>query len=72
MNDRERPLALRLAEYLDLPHLGQHKSAAELRRLHEVNTELLAALEQIETATACAFSRNIARAAITKAEGENS
>jgi hypothetical protein len=26
--------ALRLAEYLDLPHIGQHKSANELRRLH--------------------------------------
>jgi hypothetical protein len=34
-----RPEALRLAEYLDLPHIGQHKSAAELRRLHAENEE---------------------------------
>jgi len=47
MNERKQPEALRLAEYLDLPHIGQHKSADELRRLHEVNQELLAALEEL-------------------------
>jgi hypothetical protein len=31
----EKALALRLADYLDLPHVGQHRSAAELRRQHE-------------------------------------
>ena len=36
----EQPEALRLAEYLDLPHIGQHKSAAELRRLHAENERL--------------------------------
>jgi hypothetical protein len=41
----EKALALRLAEYLDLPHIGQHKSAAELRRLHKVIEELLEALK---------------------------
>ncbi len=42
----EKSEALRLAEYLDLPHIGQHKSADELRRLHAVNQELLEALKQ--------------------------
>jgi hypothetical protein len=36
----KQPEALRLAEYLDLPHIGQHKSAAELRRLHAENEML--------------------------------
>ena len=40
-----QPEALRLAEYLELPHIGQNKSAAELRRLHEVNQVLVEALE---------------------------
>ena len=39
-----RPKALRRAEYLDLPHIGQHKSAAELRRLHHNNQVLKDAL----------------------------
>ncbi len=30
----EQPEALSLADYLDLPHVGQHRSAAELRRQH--------------------------------------
>ncbi len=38
----KQPEALRLAEYLDLPHIGQHKSAAELRRLHAENEKLRA------------------------------
>jgi hypothetical protein len=36
----KQPEALRLAEYLDLPHIGQHKSAAELRRLHGLDFAL--------------------------------
>jgi hypothetical protein len=36
----EKSEALRLAEYLDLPHIGQHKSAAELRRLHGLDFAL--------------------------------
>jgi hypothetical protein len=42
-----QPEALRLAEKLDvgeISYTGMCKAAAELRRLHEVNTELLAAL----------------------------
>jgi hypothetical protein len=42
-----RPEALRLAEYLELPHIGQNKSAAELRRLHEVNEALRQAAEMV-------------------------
>jgi hypothetical protein len=41
----EQPEALQLADYLDLPHVGQHRSATELRRLHSVNAELLEALK---------------------------
>ena len=41
----KQPEALSLADYLDLPHVGQHRSAAELRRLHAVNAELLEALK---------------------------
>lgn len=41
-----QPEALRLAEYLELPHIGQNKSAAELRRLHEVNQMLMDALNE--------------------------
>lgn len=37
--------ALRLADYLDID--GKHKCAAELRRLCEVNAELLKALQDI-------------------------
>jgi hypothetical protein len=37
----KQPEALSLADYLDLPHVGQHRSAAELRRLYAVNAELV-------------------------------
>jgi hypothetical protein len=40
-----QPEALRLADYLDID--GKHKCAAELRRLHAVNAELLEALEDL-------------------------
>ena len=46
-----QPEALRLAEWLDGhsngPMAAQKKAAAELRRLHAVNTELLEALDWI-------------------------
>ena len=44
-----QPEALRLAEYLELPHIGQNKSAAELRRLHEVNQMLVETLDWLDT-----------------------
>jgi hypothetical protein len=45
----KQPEALRLAETLDAYHTAPHhkQAAAELRRLHEVNIELLEALNQL-------------------------
>lgn len=44
-----QPEALALAEYLDLPHIGQQKSAAELRRQHAYIEELRTANEAFAT-----------------------
>ena len=72
-----QPEALRLAERLeryDAERSGYakhcHKAAAELRRLHEVNTELLNLLKR---ANSCTGSHTVmwqseARAAIAKGE----
>lgn len=77
-----QPEALRLADALE-KHLGGNtatKAATELRRLHEANTELLAALKQGVDETLDYIKRNhltgaennhwivLARAAINKAE----
>ncbi len=72
-----QPEALRLSQvapYLEGGERGQWivSAAAELRRLHEVNQELLAALNS--TISACNFveyglALMNARAAIAKAEG---
>ena len=80
-----QPNALRLADNMSSYSLSSgyawhcHKAAAELRRLHEVNQELLAALkdatEGLEIASAgggvdfYAYAKT-SRAAINKAEGE--
>jgi hypothetical protein len=75
-----QPEALSLADYLDLPHVGQHRSAAELRRLHSVNAELLEALKSLmhevdESGNGYAkdfgwpVAVGKARAAVAKAEG---
>jgi hypothetical protein len=68
----EQPEALSLADYLDLPHVGQHRSAAELRRLHSVNAELLEALKVALDASWDGpmpnYARDKACAAIAKAE----
>ena len=42
----QHPEALRLADALE-KHSGIYQAAAELRRLHEVNTELLETLEKL-------------------------
>jgi len=43
-----QPEALRLAEWLETsPNTRDKKAAAELRRLHEVNQELVEALEKL-------------------------
>lgn len=69
-----RPEALRLAAALEVRGLlgtTAHEAAAELRRLHAVNAELLAALKLARSIIGHpddAHSRHIA-AAIAKAEG---
>jgi len=48
MTDTKQPEALRLAEYFGKfwgKNDDEYKAAAELRRLHEVNAELLEALK---------------------------
>ena len=71
-----QPEALRLADELSKSHLNHHinhAAAAELRRLHEANQELLAALKS--TTSACNFveyglALTNARAAIAKGEAK--
>jgi hypothetical protein len=71
-----QPEALRLADELSKPWYrwqAQEEAAAELRRLHEVNTELLAALKALVEADAPDYIKSSiwkkALAAINKAEG---
>jgi len=76
-----QPEALRLADKMSSYKLSSgyawhcHKAAAELRRLHEVNTELLAALEKLARLGDGDHYGNsdgnmIARAAIDKGEAK--
>lgn len=70
-----QPEALRLAHWLerDGANCQQHlDAAAELRRLHESNTELVKALEKMLDGEGSSFRVlcEQARAAINKAEGE--
>jgi hypothetical protein len=68
----KKPEALRLSDVLEHEFFGGVglQAAVELRRLHEVNTELVEALTTIQYATACVYSRNIAESAILKVAGE--
>jgi hypothetical protein len=65
-----KPEALRLADLLEMPSRGtfERHVAAELRRLHEVNQELLEALKEMVKE----FEKDVVmikpRAAIAKAE----
>ena len=53
----KQPEALRLAELLDGDKSAHHEeSAAELRRLHEVNQELLEALKDVSSSLVAAHS----------------
>jgi hypothetical protein len=53
------------------PKCSKRQAAAELRRLHAVNQELLAALNWIGTVNAMDYEyQAIARAAITKGEAK--
>ena len=78
---KTQPEALRLADALDLYATGDdhqrdiEQAADELRRLHEVNAELLEALEKLARLGNGERYGNsegnvIARTAINKAEGE--
>ena len=79
----EQPEALRLAKIIEHYNAGVMsqkicedylKAAAELRRLHEVNQELLEALKELVEVSAhlnaCQGTVEQARAAIAKATGE--
>ena len=74
---QKQPEALRLADDLDKwchTTLDVHKAAAELRRLHEVNAELLEALKEMVKMVARTPMVELqeveqACAAIAKAEG---
>jgi hypothetical protein len=67
----EQPEALRLADELTTPHMEVNReAAAELRRLHSVNSELLEALQNLLTFPLGKFQHKAARAAIAKATGE--
>jgi molybdopterin-biosynthesis enzyme MoeA-like protein len=71
----QQPEALRLADALNMSapfvddHIN-HAAAAELRRLHSVNAELLKELREISTAENRRRMAEIANAAIAKANGE--
>jgi hypothetical protein len=77
----EQPTALRLADWCDTFNTVQHdKAAAELRRLHTLNGELLEALKRLHDATWLVsrghyneelhdIAVSKARAVIAKAEG---
>jgi hypothetical protein len=74
-SDMTQPEALRLADELEMWTKGE-PAAAELRRLHEVNQELLAALEKLARLGNGEHYGNsdgnmIARAAIAKGEKQN-
>jgi hypothetical protein len=82
MTDTKQPEALRLAEWLETsPYHHDKLVAAELRRLHEVNQELLGALKHCRQKMAHMISHgewytpetaiDLADTAIAKAEGES-
>ena len=77
-----QPKALALADYLDIPQIPakaeQHAAAAELRRLHALNAQMLSALiysnnilqEQFTTKTKKAYAIDKNDAAIAAAKGQ--
>ncbi len=77
MTDKQ-PEALRLADALDPKDEGSKTvltiyladAAAELRRLHEVNAELVEALEFCAGTSYITDAHDVAKAAIAKATGE--
>jgi len=76
MTDKQ-PEALRLADEADHRDFGLDpeptwikNAAAELRRLHEVNAELVEALEFCAGTSYITDAHDVAKAAIAKATGE--
>lgn len=70
----EQPEALVLARHLEtgVIHWTIKETAAELRRLHEVNQELVEALHQIIALPEDSrIHYKVARKALLKAQGEN-
>lgn len=70
----QQPEALRLADALlmgnaMLPEIDLPEAAAELRRLHALNAELLEALRVAEASVGDMGSLHIVQAALAKAEG---
>lgn len=63
--------ALRLADWLfdNVEHMNHADAAAELRRLHALNAELLEALRVAEASVGDMGSLHIVQAALAKAEG---
>ena len=72
MTDKQ-PEALRLAELLDKRiSMWDCEAAAELRRLHEVNAELVEALQWIAAMTALPTQyQTLAKIVLAKAQGDN-
>ena len=72
----QQPEALHLADQcmeIHEPHMPEYKIAAELRRLHEVNAELVKALQGVLEYDRCEIpirEYEAAIAAIAKATGE--
>jgi hypothetical protein len=76
----EQPTALRLADWLDVRACGgdnwnakMNAAAAELRRLHALNGELLEALKAVTAApdlSTYGLALHNARAAIARVEGK--
>ena len=70
MTDKQ-PEALRLADLLEINDTPLNMTAAtELRRLHEVNAELVEALMNIAQSTDDCWQRYLANTALNKAEGK--
>ncbi len=69
----DQPEALRLADWCSTHNTVQHdKTAAELRRLHALNGELLEAMFNIERSTHDAMTAALARVAIARVAPEQS
>ena len=71
IKETKQPEALRLADEIEWIAAGKagKETAAELRRLHALNQELLEALKEIEKLPGMSSANLYARRAIVKAQG---